>query len=295
MTAILTSDFTWQLGDSGVLLNADDVVATPFVDIDRVAGFSNAPIRSTKRDHEGVDGGFMDAEFETGRDIALSGTVYSNGAPLEPYLDSLKANWAPSADLVPLYAQNLEVGQRQLLVKPLGCLYDVDNVRRLGMTTILFSAYAEDPRIYDATLQTVTMGVGATVFTGFGFPLGFSFGFGGSSSTTDGQFVANGGNRSSPLLMTMTGPLTNPYIYNDTTSNVMQFNITLQSGETLVIDTQYRTVRFGGTTNRRSTLAGSGWFNLEPNAPYGIGPNFIRFRAVAGTGTLQIQYRNAWR
>lgn len=295
MTTVLTTDYTWQLGDSGILLNADYAAGTPFVDIEKVTGFDSAPARQSKRDHEGVDGGFLDAEFVTGRDITLAGVVYSNGQKLEPYLDQLKGNWSPSTTLVPLYFYNAEIGQRQVWVKPIGCTYDVDTLRRTGMTAIVFSCYAEDPRVYDSTLTDVTMGVGATVYTGFSFSLGFPFGFGGVSTTTDGQFFTNMGNMSSPVVFTMTGPLTNPYIYNDTTGNVMPFNATLNTGETLVVNTYYRTVRFGGTTNRRSWLQGAGWFNMLPSPPYGNGPNFIRFRAQAGTGTLRVQYRSAWR
>jgi tail protein len=292
---VLADDLTWQLGDSGVLLNDTVTFGTPFVDIERIVGLDSAPARQSKKDHEGVDGGFMDAEFETGRDITLSGTVYSNGQPLQPYLDQLKANWAVGTVLVPLYMRNDEVGQRMVWIKPFGCQYDVDTSIRLGMTAIMFQGYAEDPRIYDDNLIDVTMGVGATVYTGFSLPFGFPFGFGGVSSTTDGQLFYNNGNRSSPVVFTMTGPLTNPYILNDTTDNVLQFNATLNTGETLVVDTGYRTVRFAGTTNRRSWLQNPGWFQMQPSPPNGIGPNLIRFRAQGGTGTLRVQYRQAWR
>lgn len=294
MATILATDYTWQLGDTGVLLNSDLAANTAFVDIEKVTGFDGAPIRISKRDHEGVDGGFVDAELEQGRDITLAGTVYSNGQPLEPYLDTIKANWAGGTSLVPLYFYNAEVGQRLVMVKPLGCVYDVDTLRRTGMTAIVLSCFAEDPRIYDNNQTTVVIPVGATIFTGFSFPLGFSFGFGGVSTTTDGQYLIVAGNRPTPATLTLTGPLTNPVVYNDTTSNIMGFTATLNTGETLVVDTYYRTVRFGGVTNRRSWLTLPGWFQLQPPqvAPNG---NFIRFRAQAGTGTLTVQYRSAWR
>src|ERR1700743_1882487 len=113
----LVNDSTFQLLDTGVILNDDTVLNVPFIDIEEVTGFDNAPYRQTKRDHEGVDGGFMDAEFETGRDIALIGTVYANNNPLETFLDKLKANWAPSSVLVPLYYYTVDQGLRVLYVK----------------------------------------------------------------------------------------------------------------------------------------------------------------------------------
>lgn len=285
----LVNDTTFQLSDTGVVLNDDTVVNQPFVDIEIVTGLDSAPFRQTKREHEGVDGAFMDAEFETGRDISFSGIVYANNNPLETFLDSLKANWAPSATLVPLYFLTNEAGLRVIFVKPLGCKYDWDSLRRTGRAAITFTAFAEDPRIYSGTLQSVVLPLGAFVFTGFAFNLGFSFGFGGVSTTGDGQYVYNVGNRPAPAVMTITGPVLNPIIINDTTNSIMQFAINLAVGETLVIDTQYHTVRLNGTTNRRNTLILPGWFMLA------VGANFLRFRGTSGTGTLTVAYRASWR
>lgn len=285
----LVNDTTFQLSDTGIILNDDALSNQPFIDIETVTGLDNAPYRQTKRDHEGVDGGFMDAEFETGRDISLAGIVYANNTPLEVFLDSLKANWAPSTVLIPLYVLTNDVGLRVVFVKPLGCQYDWDALRRTGMAAVTFTAYAEDPRFYSGTLQTTVMSIGAFIFTGFSFNLGFNFGFGGVSTTADGQFINNAGNRPAPVIMTITGPVLNPVIMNDTVSAVMQFNIDLQVGETLVIDTQYHTVRLNGITNRRNTLIVPGWFLLRP------GDNFIRFRGTSGTGTLSLSYRSSWR
>lgn len=291
----LINDTTFQLSDSGVILNDDALGTLPFIDVETVSGLDNAPYRQTKRDHEGVDGGYMDAEFEQGRDIAIQGIVYANGNPLETFLDTLKANWAPSSVPIPLYVLTTDVGLRVMFVKPLGCKYDWDALRRTGMTAITFTAYAEDPRIYSGTLQTTILPLGAFIFSGFSFSLGFPFGFGGVSTTSDGQYVYNIGNRSAPLVMTITGPVVNPVILNDTTSSIMQFNITLGIGETLVIDTGHRTIRLNGVTNRRTTLTIPGWFNLEADPIAPGGANFIRFRGTSGTGTLTVAYRASWR
>lgn len=285
----LVNDTTFQLSDTGIILNDDLVANAPFIDIETVTGLDSAPYRQTKRDHEGVDGGFMDAEFEQGRDISLSGVVYANNNPLEVFLDSLKENWAPSTTLIPLYILTNDVGLRVVFVKPLGCQYDWDALRRTGMAAITFTAYAEDPRIYSGTLQTTILPLGAFVFSGFSFNIAFPFGFGGVSTTSDGQFVNNAGNRPAPVIMTITGPVVNPIILNDTTSSIMQFVITLGVGETLVIDTQYHTVRLNGVTNRRSVMTVPGWFLLQK------GNNFIRFRGASGTGTLTLSYRASWR
>src|SRR5215467_388463 len=108
------ADLTFQL-NSGVLLNSDATL--PFFDVATVTGFDNAPFRETTRDHEGVDGGFMDAEFETGRDIVIEGTAFATDAnSIEPYLDTLKANWAPQRTPIPLVFKGAGVNERVLFV-----------------------------------------------------------------------------------------------------------------------------------------------------------------------------------
>lgn len=289
MTSTLVNPLTFQLTDTGVVLNDDLIVPnSSFVDIDKVSGLDSPPFRTTQRDHEGTDGGFMDAEFETGRDISLEGTVYGQGN-LEPYLDSLKANWAPSSVLIPFYFMTEQAQRRVLYIKPLGCNYDWDLSRRLGITPVKFVGYAEDPRIYDDFVNSATFLVGATITTGFGFNLGFNFGFGGSSSSVDGQYLTNLGNRPTPATLTFTGPLDTPIVINDTTGDSLQFNIVLTASDVLVVDLLYRTVTLNDSANRRGTLVTPNWFLLAP------GQNFLRFRAASGSGSLQIDYRNAWR
>lgn len=284
----LTEDLTFMLTTTGVVLNSE--VLTPFVDIHKVTGLDSAPYRTTERDWEGNDGGFMDAEFEKGRSVILDGTVYSDTDDIESFLDDLKANYAPNTTLQNFYFKSPGVSERLLFVKPLGCRYDWDELRRLGQASIQFSMFAEDPRIYDSTELSVSVPLGAVVYTGFDFDLDFDFGFGGTSSTTDQVVIEIGGNRPTPPTFVIEGPVTNPRILNDDTGAELEFIITLDTGDTLTIDTKYKTVRLNGTANRRSSLVAPDWFFLEP------GTNTLRYRAEAETAsTLTIYYRNAWR
>jgi hypothetical protein len=286
----LIDDFSYQLGDGGVILNPD-ALTTPFVDIEKVVGLDNAPIRTTERDHEGTDGGYMDAELEKGRPIVLQGMAYVNDSEqVETFLDTLKENWAPSRSPVPFYLKKPGLVERVLFVKPLGCQYDVDSLRRVGCTAIQFSAYAEDPRIYTSTPVNENMTLGAITGDGFGFPLGFPFGFGVAPSTDDGSWFYNLGNRATPVVFTISGPVDTPRIINETASKTLKFNIVLATDEFLVVDTQARTVLLGGTANRRNTLEVGDWFFFQK------GENFIRFRANAITAaTLNVRYYHAWR
>lgn len=284
----LTDDLTFMLGNTGVVLNSE--AARPFVDVLRVSGLDSAPFRETRRDHEGNDGGFMDAEFEKARDILIDGEVYAETDTMEEYLDLLKANYAPSPVLIPFYFKSPGVSERVCFVKPLGCRYDWDALRRLGKANIQFKMFAEDPRLYAASETSVDISFEEGATTGFGFDLGFDFGFGAPTSGTGGQFVTNDGNRPTPPIFTITGPASNPSINDETYGHTLAFNIELESGQTLEINTYYKTVRLNGMANRRSTMIGADWFFLEP------GQTFISYNAVTGTGSsLNVTFRSAWR
>lgn len=284
----LTEDLTFQLGDAGIILNTDSS-GVPFVDIKNVFGLDSAPYRETKREHEGDDGGFMDAEFERGRDIILTGELVADSDTMESYLDNLKADFAPSASLVPFYYKAPGIDERVLFVKPLGCKYDWDDIRRSGQARVQLKAFAEDPRLYAATLTDVDVPFATGGSSGFGFPLGFSFGFGASSSS-DGILVENEGNRPTPVIFTITGPADTPTIRDDTYGHSLTFAIVLGASDTLTVNTQYKTVKLNGTTNRRGTLITPDWFYLQP------GETFLRYNAVSGTGsTMNVQFRSAWR
>jgi hypothetical protein len=280
-------DYTFKLNDSGVVLNTDP--SFPFVDIDKVVGLDSAPYRETIRDHEGTDGGFIDAEFEKGREIFLEGTAYCTIGTEETYMDSIKQNFAPVTSPIPFYYKAPGVNERVIFVKPRGVTYDWDQMRRLGMSRIQFKMYAEDPRIYNNNLISVVIPFGGSATTGISFNLGFNLNFG-TAIPPFGTFIVNGGNRPTPAIMTIVGPAVNPRIINDTASKSLNFTITLGGADSLVIDLANRTVILNGSTNMRNALTTSDWFMFTP------GSTFIRYGGTSGSGsTLTIAYRYAWR
>lgn len=285
----LTDDFSYKLGDNGVILNPDSV-ELPFVDINKVIGLDNAPYRTTERDHEGTDGGFMDAEFEKGRSIVLEGVLYSSGNETESYLDSLKANYAPSRVLIPFYFKKPGVDERLLFVKPLGCRYDVDQLRRVGQAAIQFSMFAEDPRIYSSNLNVSTVTTSAIPpDSGRSYSRAYNYGY--TAIDSNQLRIIVGGNRPTPPVMTITGPtqIVAPIIVNDTLGISMKFDVIIPPGSTLTIDAKNHTVRLNGQ-NRRSTLIEPNWFFLTP------GDNYMRIQTSdASSATLNVQYRDAWR
>lgn len=282
------NDFEYRMGASGTVLNPN-AVTMPFCDITKVGGLDTPEIRTSERDHEGVDGGYLDADFEKMRVLTLEGQVITDGITAESYLDRLKGEWAVGQGVVPLYFQHPGVAERLVFVKPLGVKYDVDALRRIGSADIQFMCQAEDPRVYDSALLTLPINQGLTASVGHGFPLGFPFGYGAPVDPTTTN-AYNGGNRPTTALISIPGPVTNPRIVNTTTGDELAFVIVLQVGDTLVLDLYNRTVRLNGTASRRNTLLEPNWFMLQQ------GDNFLQYRAdTTGNPAASISYRYAWR
>lgn len=284
----LVDEMSYMLGDDGVILNPDSLVP-PFVDIENVQGLDSAPVRLTEGELEGQDGGFVDAEFESRRSVILEGMVYSgSGDTLEPFLDRLKENWAPRALPIPLYFKMPGVSERILFVKPQGCRYDVNSLRRVGSAQIQFICTAEDPRIYSSTLQSFGIPQGDVIVTGRGYPRGYPYGYGAPVSP-NGSSIFVEGNRDTPAVFTIPGPAKNFQIIHDTLGKSLILDAILLTGETMTIDTRTRTITVNGQ-NRRSTLRAPTWFFLSK------GNNFLRFRAESNNSTVMtVQFRHAWR
>lgn len=310
-TPLPAGDFEFLFVDDsgvGVLLNSDVSPTQGFVDINEVTGLDNPTFRETFRDHEGADGGFLDAEFEKGRDVLLTGVAYAPTNLMEKYLDELKENFAPRTASNRLYFYTPGVGLRFLNCKSRGMRYDWDSMRRTGTARVQFGLYAEDPRIYSYPVLTGSKGWSAAPSGAqFGFNHGFDFGFGVSSSALlyDQIQIWNDGNRPAPANLYISGPGVNPRILNDTNGGELLFNLTLVAGQVLIIDLVNRTVNIANSltmptpasvprVNRRNALAVDDWFLLEPGA------NILRFQLAGGGGNpgqtiMLVEWSGAWR
>jgi len=294
----LSSDFTFQYKDDGIILNGDMVDPTlPFVDITGVTGLDSGDFRNSDRTREGADGGFMDTGFTDMRVIVLSGTVYGT----ESYLEQLRANFKPfkAGDNgyiggFPFY-YSADGLYRKLFARSLGMKYDWAELRRTGRTEVQFQLKCEDPTIYSADINVTShMTLLPITQLGYGYNRAYNRSYGGGTFGGGVLNVPNAGNAITYPEITILGPCDNPYIINDSwpTNNIprLKFAGSLGVGDTLVVNTLYRTVRFNGTANRRNWLLPPYvWWGLMP------GDNFLRFGADTLSGAeAYLTYSYAW-
>ena len=157
---------------------------------------------------------------------------------------------------------------------------------RLPIATI--EMVATDPLVYANTESEASTTLPSAA-GGLVFPIVFPRTYG--ASATGGSITCvNDGSFDTDPTFRIDGPATNPRIENLTAGKTIAVNITLASGEFLLIDVKSRTVLLGGTTSRFSFLdTSSRWFSLAP------GSNSITFRASTSTAaTLTARWRSAW-
>lgn len=283
----LTEDYTYQFGDTGVVLNTSADTTQPFVDITSVAGLDNSDFRTSERVREGSDGGFIDSQFENMRVITLGGVIYASASNVEIFCDSLKENYAPTFANVPFYFKHPSVGQRVIFAKSLGCRYNIESLRRTGQTNVQFLLKAEDPSIY-GDLFTLVGGL-AAASSGRGYPRSYNYGYGITTGSAGQINVLNAGNKPAKAMIRLQNVI-NPVIVNDTLNKRLTFTITIQNSDYVDVDLRNRAVILNGTANRRGLVVGQ-WFLLQK------GNNLIRLLGTAGIGTPQmtVTYRPAYR
>ena len=290
----LFEDFMFQLGDDGVILNAEPYIGA-FVDITRVIGLDSAPVRASVRSLEGMDGGYVDARWEEARTVILNGTVYGDEMSVEAFLDALKGNYSPTKNDQPFYFRLPNQGVRTIFAKPAQFKYDLASMRSQGQVEIQITLIAGDSTIHGPATTTLIILEDSSASYGRGYDKTYNYGYGTTSASTPTGSVINNGNRPASAELVIKGPVTDPTIYHEESDTLMRFSIVLDVGDYLTIDLRKRSVRLNDSANRRGSLLGARpWFMLQP------GQNTIDFggtQHIAGppNAALEIRTRAAYR
>lgn len=279
-------NYEYQFGDAGQLLNQTQAYTTadlPFIDITKVSGLDSGEFRSASHDHEGVDGGYLDSEFQTMRTIVLEGTLYADPDDPETVCDALKYDFRPVRDPQPFYFKFPNKAVRKVYAKGQGCKYDLETLRRTGQTALQLQLIAETPYIYDADPISGNGNLGA-IDPGIGFDMAFDMGFGGLSVPANGVPLLNSGNHRAYPVVVLGGQLDQPMLVDSATGNVIRLNISLGINDLLEVDMFKHTVHLNGVTNRRNTIIGRPqWFYVDPSVQTTI---FMFGASSSSTGSI---------
>jgi hypothetical protein len=255
---------------------------------------SPAP-RAVTESRPSAHGASDDTRFYGPRTMEVVGRVLATDtASLWPLVDALKgALRLGSWHVLKFRRAGLTYDERALVRvdSPVDIPLVLGSVR---MVTFGVSLFAPDPRIYSDTLSSGVYDPTTTGGSSLTFPVTFPVSFGGddSSATLD---VVNEGNIDTPAVFTITGPVVNPVIVNETTGErITTTGLDLSEGEEVIIDAAARSVNLAvGIGAARPDLIDSSrtdWFELAP------GTNQLRMTGTgmsSGATSLAVEYRSA--
>jgi hypothetical protein len=273
------------LGGTTIAGGGNGIVVTGF-------GWTKAPRtqrRARPRGHGSVDL----TRYYDGRLYHLSGLIYGvSEADAQARLDALEQELALDGDSVRftwLLAGRTEPEWADVRVDgDLTYEFAADSRSVIKWALTLFSG---DPRRYGssqriASYDPTTAGSGA----GLQFPVSFPLTFPGVEVSN--LKATNAGNFETPPVLTITGPVTNPTIDNDTTGeSIVTTGLTLAAGEEAVIDVGAKTLTLAGT-QRPDLIDASAttWFGLK------AGTNLLRLRGTgmsSGETELAVSFHDA--
>lgn len=165
--------------------------------------------------------------------------------------------------------------------------------------------HATSPYVFGVG-KSVTLGVPPPL-PGMTFPATFPLSFGGAV-TPAGVTATNNGNSSMRPVLVITGPVTSPYLSNESLpgaptlaiTNPLQTGYTVATGDQLVIDFDAQSVEYyvGGVASgtqpasRMSwVVPGSTWWYLKPGANL---IHLVSEDSVAVTGTFEVQWADCY-
>lgn len=277
-------DYEYQFDDDGMLLNSSDAgvaAALPFFDVQKVSGLDSPEFRTATRSHEGVDGGYIDSEYMEMRTVVIEGVIYADPTDPDSICDELRYNFRPTADARPFYFKHPSKPARVVFGKGQGARYDLEQLRRWGSTACQCTIVCPVPYIYDAE-PTINVGDLGGVYTGFGFDLGFDFGFGGNNNYDGGVTVFNAGNHAAYPVVTIFGPVEHPGLSESQSGRRVTFDLTLGTQEYLEVDFLRHRVTRNGTSSERASLTSGprSWWWVP-----GRSASTIRLSGSQGSGT----------
>lgn len=241
-------------------------------------GFSQ---NTTSKDKQADHGGFPGQQYLKTKMIELDGTTDCDTATqAQAEIDVLSGAWQSQTAEIPFVFQKAGQTKRFIYVRPLDL--EIPTGFQVGRGLLKWDGRLEatDPRIYSLAQKTTTLTIGAGSTTTNGTPVNDGFFFGGSY----------------PVLE-IDGPCINPRITNaGDDGRAVRLDGTLTAGQTLVIDSWFKTVTIAGVD-----VIGTSWTVRTDNQWWKLWPSSFRTNTVTfarsgttGSSVLRIKFRDAW-
>jgi phage-related protein len=266
-------------------------------------GLEDLPVIRNQDDNRGYqDGMWTGRDFLSGRTLVFVMTIRGDANnSMQQNLDALQAALVPQQQgtgLLQFQLPDADLQRVNARVRRRNITINTDYSS--GMATATYEFFCPDPRYYDNAEQSTDLINAATtagrtydrVYTATQTPnanpfeTGMSYGGG----STAANIIQNDGWATTYPLITITGPCINPKVTNVTAGAFLLVDAAIGTEDTLVLNTDLRTVTLNGV-NRRALLNNSStWFAAPP------GTSYYTFTATATDGNTScvVTWRNAY-
>lgn len=240
-----------------------------------VRGLWDYDFKTSDEDRQADDGSFLGDDYLEPKLIELHLMIDCvSGASANQEIRNIKQAWQPQTSETPFVLQKAGLtGKRLVWVRPRDVDIPSDYDVSTGLVKVSARLFAADPRIYFLTEKTAI----ATIAAGASSAQ--------VTATNDGFF--QGG--SMPVIE-IDGPTLNPRISNAADGGrTLRLDGSLAAGQTLVIDTFYKTVTIAGADSYGWVRTDNQWFRLKPGA------NLITYSRgnTTGSSQMRVKFRDA--
>lgn len=156
--------------------------------------------------------------------------------------------------------------------------------------TLSLQFECSDPRRYSLGENSWRLTMPVPTASGLVYPLAYPLDYGTEQSPSTG-FLVNDGNVITPVRLVFDGPIENPGIINNTLGVKLQFNISLDTGETLTVDTRTGTVLLNNEADRLYTRT----VTSSPIFSFGLAPGVNNMQMLASSWDVPSGLSVIWR
>lgn len=268
-----------------------------------VDGLEDLPVIRNQDDNRGYqDGMWTGRDFLSGRTLVFVITIRGDqNYSMSYYVDLLQRNLVPQQSGTGLLQFQLPNNSLQRInARVRRRALQINTNYSSGMATATYEFFCPDPTYFDDELLSKDLTEGVTtagrtynrVYDTAPLPSGNpsddGMSYGGGS--TIANLITNDGWAISYPLITIQGPAINPQVTDVTNGSFLLVDVTLGDADTLVLNTNYRTVTLNGVNRRALLNNSSSWFAAPP------GTSYYTFAATGTTGNTScvVSWRNAY-
>jgi hypothetical protein len=231
-----------------------------------VDGLESLPGVRNQDDNRGyADGMFSGRDFLAGRNISIIFNTFGTpgGASAQTNFNTIQSVLLPQTQgTTPLYFKfpNSPTSEQFVNARVRALRTSVDPNYTYGYITSQVDFFCPDPNYYNNSNQSAVMAVLDPVGRTYNRIYNLLYG---NSTNSIQTTISNIGWATTYPTITLVGPIIDPILGNVTTNNYLNFTVTLNSAQTLVVDLYNKLVTLNGQPARNLLTSGT-WFAAPP-------------------------------